>query len=331
MNHPDVATRLNNLGSVLKDLGEFAGARAAFAAGAADRRAGRGPTTPRWANVKNRGGVLRVQANPGRAPGRRSSGRWRIDERVGPDHPNVAIRLNNLGVVLRDQGDLAGRRAAFERALGSSRQLRARPPRGRHHRQQPGRRAAGPAIWRAPGRRSSGRWRSTSELRARPPQRRQRRQQPGHRAAAWAIWRSARAAYERALAIDEASFGPDHPDVATDVNNLGGVLQDQGDLADARAAFERRSDRRASFGPDHPCRHNRQQPGRRAARPGDLAGARAAFERALRIERRAWGSTTPRSPPASTTWAACCKTWAIWRAPGRPTSGRWRSSSTFSG
>jgi tetratricopeptide (TPR) repeat protein len=42
-----------------------------------------------------------------------------IDERIyGPDHPNVAIRVNNLGTVLRDLGDLAGARAAFERALG---------------------------------------------------------------------------------------------------------------------------------------------------------------------------------------------------------------------
>jgi tetratricopeptide (TPR) repeat protein len=27
--------------------------------------------------------------------------------------------------------------------------------------------------------------------------------------------------YERALAIDEAVFGPEHPDVAVDLNNLG--------------------------------------------------------------------------------------------------------------
>ena len=49
----------------------------------------------------------------------------------------------------------------------------------------------------------------------------------------------ARAAFERALAIDEAAFGPDHPNVAIRVNNLGMVLQDMGDLAGARAAFER--------------------------------------------------------------------------------------------
>jgi len=49
----------------------------------------------------------------------------------------------------------------------------------------------------------------------------------------------ARAAYERALRILEASLGLEHPNVAVTVNNLGRVLKDQGDLAGARAAFER--------------------------------------------------------------------------------------------
>ena len=44
---------------------------------------------------------------------------------------------------------------------------------------------------------------------------------------------------ERALKIDEAAFGPDHPNVAIDVNNLGGVMQDLGDLAGARVMYER--------------------------------------------------------------------------------------------
>jgi len=49
----------------------------------------------------------------------------------------------------------------------------------------------------------------------------------------------ARAAFERALAIDERVFGPDHPNVAIRVNNLGSVLRELGDLAGARAAGER--------------------------------------------------------------------------------------------
>ena len=49
----------------------------------------------------------------------------------------------------------------------------------------------------------------------------------------------AKAAFERALKIDEKAFGPDHPNVARDVNNLGSVLKELGDLPGAKAAFER--------------------------------------------------------------------------------------------
>jgi tetratricopeptide (TPR) repeat protein len=36
---------------------------------------------------------------------------------LGPDHPDVGIRRNNLGTVLQDLGDLAGARTQYERAL----------------------------------------------------------------------------------------------------------------------------------------------------------------------------------------------------------------------
>ncbi|MBN2045847.1 MAG: TIR domain-containing protein [Anaerolineales bacterium] len=63
----------------------------------------------------------------------------------------------------------------------------------------------------------------------------------------------AKAAFQRALAIDEAVFGGDHPNVAIDVNNLGSVLRDLGDLAGAKAAYERAlAIDEAVFGGDHP-------------------------------------------------------------------------------
>ena len=266
---------------------------------------------------------------PGR--GRRTSGRWRIDERAfGPDHPNVATDVNNLGGVLQDLGDLAGARAAFERALAIDE------------------RAFGPDHPNvATDVNNLG-----SVL-----------QDLGDLA-------GARAAFERALAIDERAYGPDHPNVATDVNNLGSVLQDLGDLAGARAAFERAlAHRRAGLRPrPSQRRHRRQQPGECAAGPGrpgrgaggvragagdrraglrprpsqrghatsttwgvvlqdlgDLAGARAAYERAL-AHRRAGLRPRPsqRRHATSTTWGVCCRTWATWPGRGRRTSGRWR-------
>ena len=42
-----------------------------------------------------------------------------IDEKAyGPDHPDVAIRVNNLGLVLQAQGNLEGAKEHYERALG---------------------------------------------------------------------------------------------------------------------------------------------------------------------------------------------------------------------
>ena len=40
----------------------------------------------------------------------------------------------------------------------------------------------------------------------------------------------------RALAIDEQSYGPDHPNVATDLNNLALLLKATNRLARGRAA-----------------------------------------------------------------------------------------------
>ena len=45
---------------------------------------------------------------------------------------------------------------------------------------------------------------------------------------------------QRALAIEEKSLGADHPNVARDANNIGQILQTQGDLEGANAHFTRR-------------------------------------------------------------------------------------------
>jgi tetratricopeptide (TPR) repeat protein len=100
-----------------------------------------------------------------------------------------------------------------------------------------------------------------------------------------ADYHGARAAYERALKIDEAAYGPDHPNVATYVNNLGLVLQALGELAEARAAFERALKiGEAVYGPDHPnVATYVNNLGLVLKDLGELAEARAAFERALTI------------------------------------------------
>jgi tetratricopeptide (TPR) repeat protein len=98
------------------------------------------------------------------------------------------------------------------------------------------------------------------------------------------LW-GARALNERVLKIDEATYGPDHPTVASSVNNLGNVLRELGDLVAARKLFERALQiDEAYYGPDHPevgtCVNNLAQVLRDA---GETAEARKLFERALKI------------------------------------------------
>jgi tetratricopeptide (TPR) repeat protein len=52
-------------------------------------------------------------------------------------------------------------------------------------------------------------------------------------------FRGARTYYERALTIDEERYGPGHPNVAIDLNNLGHALANLGDVDAALQHFER--------------------------------------------------------------------------------------------
>jgi hypothetical protein len=54
-----------------------------------------------------------------------------------------------------------------------------------------------------------------------------------------AAYSAARPLFERALAICEKELGPEHPSAIRSLNNLAGLLEDQGDLAGARPLFER--------------------------------------------------------------------------------------------
>ena len=77
-------------------------------------------------------------------------------------------------------------------------------------------------------------------------------------------------ALQRALAIDEAVYGPDHPNVAIDVNNLGFVLRALGEPRRGAGGLRAGAgDRRGGLRPGPSERGDRrQQPGGRAAGPG---------------------------------------------------------------
>ena len=110
-----------------------------------------------------------------------------------------------------------------------------------------------------------------------------------------AVLSEARVILERALKIDEAAYGADHPSVARDVNNLGSVLKDLGDLTGARQCFERAIKiAEAACGADHPSVGTMvSNLGAVLKELGDLAGARQCLERALKIDEVAYGTDHP--------------------------------------
>ena len=58
---------------------------------------------------------------------------------------------------------------------------------------------------------------------------------------------------QKALQVAEQNVGPDHPDVATSLNNLAGLYRTQGDYAKAEPLYKRSlAIWEKALGPDHP-------------------------------------------------------------------------------
>ena len=180
-----------------------------------------------------------------------------IDEAShGPDHPVVAIRLNNLASLLRDTNRLAEAELLYRRALAI------------------GEASDGPDHPGVATRLNNlaGLLHDTNRL------------------------AEAELLYRRALAIGEVSHGPDHPVVAIRLNNLAGLLHDTNRLAEAELLYRRAlAIGEVSHGPDHPevairlnnladlLRHTNR-----------LAEAEPLFRRALAIDEASYGPDHPR-------------------------------------
>jgi len=213
-NHPTTATCVNNLGIMLKDLGDLDGARACFERTLKIHESAYGVYHPDIATcLNNLGSVLQDQGDLDRA--RECYERsLRIDESAyGPDHPSVARDANNLGLVLKDQGNLDLARECYERVLKIAEST-----------YEPGHPKVATYV---------------NNL--------------GLVLQAQGDLAEARACFERALKIGESAYGPNHPDVASCVNNLGFLLFAQGDIRGALEYFERALQvRESGLGPHHP-------------------------------------------------------------------------------
>ena len=116
-----------------------------------------------------------------------------------------------------------------------------------------------------------------------------------YRQSALADYTQARRLHERALAINEKVFGPDHPESATHLSNLASAIAAQGDFATARQHHERAlTIREKVLGPEHPDTANSLGHIARLLHAlGDLAAARTLHERALTINEKVLGPQDP--------------------------------------
>jgi tetratricopeptide (TPR) repeat protein/CHAT domain-containing protein len=135
------------------------------------------------------------------------------EKALGPDHPDVATALSNLGGLYLSQGRYADAEPLLQRALAIREKAL-----GRDH----------PAVAQSLNNlaelyRSQGRYADAEPL------------------------------DQRALAIWEEALGRDHPDVATSLNNLARLYDDQGRYADAEPLYQRAlAIWEKALGRDHP-------------------------------------------------------------------------------
>jgi len=110
-----------------------------------------------------------------------------------------------------------------------------------------------------------------------------------------AAYTEAEPLYRRALAIDEASYGPDHPAVARDLNNLAQLLQDTNRLDEAEPLMRRTlAIDEASYGPDHPAvARDLNNLAQLLHDTNRLAEAEPLMRRALEIDEESYGPDHP--------------------------------------
>jgi tetratricopeptide (TPR) repeat protein len=100
---------------------------------------------------------------------------------------------------------------------------------------------------------------------------------------------------QRALAIDEKLYGPNHPDVAIRANNIGMILKDKGDLDGALRYTQRAlTIGEKVYGPNHPDAAIRANNiGMILKDKGDLDAALRYTQRALTIDEKLYGPNHP--------------------------------------
>ena len=100
--------------------------------------------------------------------------------------------------------------------------------------------------------------------------------------------------HKRSLAIQEKALGPDHPDVATALNNLADLYRIEG-VSPTRAAYKRSlAIREKVLGPDHPdVAAALNNLAALYVGQGRYADAEPLYKRSLTIQRKPFGPDHP--------------------------------------
>jgi len=212
--HPDIATSLNLVGTILRERAEYDRANPLFQRSLDIREEVFGPESPEVAAVLNNMALLHVDRGDYEQALALYQRTLAIDQQtLGPDHPDLAGTLSNLAILHARMGELDEAKPLFEQAL----EIREA--------------AYGPDhIVVAFSLNNVGAvLKDLGEFQAALP------------------------LIERSLAIKEKMLGPDHPDVARTLTNLGTLLQMLGEPERARPVFERSlAITEKMLGPDHP-------------------------------------------------------------------------------
>ena len=247
---------------------------------------------------------LRKKANDLKAAGRYAEAtpyaRRALDieeHRSGPDHPDVALSLNNLAELYRNQGRYADAEpfikrslAIFEKALGPDHPdvaLSLNNLASLHYNQ--------------------GRYSDAEPFFKRSLAIFEKALGPDHPDVATLLnnlallytnqgrYADAEPLHRRSLAIREKALGPDHLDVAISLNNLAALYDNQGRYADAEPLYRRSlAIREKALGPDHPdVAQSLSNLALLRARQGHYADAEPLYRRSLAINEKALGPDHP--------------------------------------
>src|SRR6516225_139937 len=177
------------------------------------------------------------------------------EKALGPNHPSVAVSLNNLAELYQAEGRYAEAEPLYKRSLAIREKAL-----GPVH----------PDVAASLGNlaqlyKDQGRFADAEPLFKRSLTIRKKALGPDHPDVAASLnalaslyqhqgrYADAEPLYKQSLAVDERALGSDHPDVALLLNNLALLYQVQGRYADAEPLYKRSlAIREKALGPDHP-------------------------------------------------------------------------------